>query len=145
MRKIKIFDEQRKIKLDVKKISKYILRLEREFHLSKNSGYNIIFLNDTEIKKLNKRFRKTDRSTDVLSFPPEAPACRSGRGHLLADIFISVNTAKSNAKFYKQDFYTEILRLIIHGILHSIGYTDYSEKTKKNMWEKQEQVLKCIM
>ncbi len=133
---IKIFNKQNKIKLDVRKIRKYLPFVEKKMFLSKNDCYNIIFLDDRNIKKLNKKFRQADRATDVLSFKNTPKD---------SDIFISVETAKDNAKFYRQDFYTEILRLVIHGILHSQGYTDYSVKTKKNMWKKQEQVLKCII
>ncbi|MFA5779522.1 MAG: rRNA maturation RNase YbeY [Elusimicrobiota bacterium] len=132
---IKIFNEQHKIKLDVRKIRKYLPLVEKKMFLPKDDGYNIIFLDDRGIKRLNKDFRKTARPTDVLSFK-NSPAS--------ADIFISVETAKYNAKFYKQDFYTEILRLVIHGILHAVGFTDYTEKAKKIMWEKQEKILKCL-
>ena len=133
---IKIFNEQHKIKLNVSKIRKYLPLVEKKMFLSKDDDYNIIFLDDRKIKKLNKDFLKTERPTDVLSFKNSPNR---------ADIFMSVETAKGNAKFYKQDFYTEILRLIIHGILHAGGFTDYTEIDKKTMWEKQEQVLKCIM
>ncbi|MCG2759657.1 MAG: rRNA maturation RNase YbeY [Candidatus Delongbacteria bacterium] len=146
---IKIFNEQDKIKLDIRKIRKYLPSIEKKMLLSKDDGYNIIFIDDREIKKLNKKFRKTNHPTDVLSFKNShnkcSPPIYRGVKRSEADIFISVETAKSNAKFYKQVFYIEILRLIIHGMLHSIGYTDYSKKAKKMMWEKQEQVLKCIM
>ena len=132
---IKIFNEQHKIKLDVRKIRKYLPLVEKKMFLPKDDGYNIIFLDDKNIKKLNKKFRHADRPTDVLSFK------NSGKD---ADIFISVEKAKGNAKFYKQDFYTEILRLVIHGILHAGGFTDYTAKAKKIMWEKQEKILKCL-
>jgi|SRR3989339_1077935 len=133
---IKIFNEQHKIKLDVRKIRKYLPLVKKKMFLPEDDRYNIIFLDDKGIKGLNKNFRKTDRPTDVLSFKnsPES-----------ADIFISVETAKDNAKFYKQDLYAEILRLVIHGILHANDYTDYTKKAKKNMWEKQEKILKCLL
>ena len=133
---IKIFNEQHKIKLDVRKIRKYLSLVKKKMFLPEDDRYNIIFLDDKGIKGLNKNFRKTDRPTDVLSFKnsPES-----------ADIFISVETAKDNAKFYKQDLYAEILRLVIHGILHANDYTDYTKKAKKNMWEKQEKILKCLL
>ena len=133
---IKIFNEQHKIKLDVRKIRKYLPLVKKKMFLPEDDRYNIIFLDDKGIKGLNENFRKTDRPTDVLSFKnsPES-----------ADIFISVETAKDNAKFYKQDLYAEILRLVIHGILHANDYTDYTKKAKKNMWEKQEKILKCLL
>ncbi|MBI5573238.1 MAG: rRNA maturation RNase YbeY [Elusimicrobia bacterium] len=133
---IKIFNEQDVIKLDVRKIRKYLPLIEKKMFLPKDDGYNIIFLDDGKIRKLNRDFRKTDRPTDVLSFKNSPKS---------ADIFISVETAKNNAKFYRQDFYTEILRLVIHGILHAGGFTDYTERAKKIMWEKQENILKCLL
>lgn len=143
---IKIFNEQNGIKLDVRKIRKYLPLVEKKMFLPKDDCYNIIFLDDKNIKKLNKKFRDADRPTDVLSFPPEAGQPLADKNSPKStDIFISVETAKGNAKVYKQDFYTEILRLVIHGILHANDYTDYSERDRKIMWEKQEQVLKCIM
>ncbi len=143
---IKIFNEQHKIKLDVRKIRKYLPLVEKKMFLPKDDSYNIIFLDDKNIKKFNKKFRHTNRPTDVLSFPPEAGQQLADKNSPKnADIFISVEAAKDNAKFYKQDFYTEILRLIIHGILHAGGFTDYTENAKKIMWKKQEQVLKCII
>ncbi|MFH1540556.1 MAG: rRNA maturation RNase YbeY [Elusimicrobiota bacterium] len=158
---VKIFDEQEGIKLDINKIRKYLLLIEKKMFREarlKSDNCNIIFLDNKEIKKLNKRFRAADYSTDVLSFTQpflenffhQKRTCLAERKSGLkyspksADIFISVEMAKSNAKLYKQDFYTEILRLIIHGILHSMNYTDYTEETKKIMWKKQEKILKCI-
>ncbi|MEW6557393.1 MAG: rRNA maturation RNase YbeY [Elusimicrobiota bacterium] len=132
---VEIFDKQNIIKLNIKKVLKYIPLLEKKLYLLKNLVYNIIFVDDREIKKLNKKFRYSPYPTDVLSFKYSKNS---------ADIFISVETAKNNAKFYRQDFYTEILRLIIHGVLHSLGYMDYTEKSKKIMWKKQEEILKII-
>lgn len=133
---IKIFNEQHKIKLDVRKIRKYLPLVKKKMLFPDADKYNIIFVDDRNIKKLNKKFRNTDHPTDVLSFKNSVKD---------ADIFISVETAKDNAKCYKQDLYAEILRLVIHGILHANDYTDYTKKAKKNMWEKQEGILKCIL
>ena len=133
---IKIFNRQHKIKLNLQKIYKYLSQVGNKLRLSKTTICNIIFIDDREIKKINKKYRNTSYSTDVLSFSYSSKN---------ADIFISVETARSNAIFYRQEFYTEILRLIIHGILHFLDFTDYSKKTKEKMWKKQEQILKCLL
>ncbi|MDD5686653.1 MAG: rRNA maturation RNase YbeY [Elusimicrobia bacterium] len=132
---IKVFDRQNKIKLDIRKISDSLPQIIKKLQLSGNAVYNIIFLDDKNIRELNKKYHKTDYPTDVLSFKYSQKT---------ADVFISVETAKSNSIFYKERFSTEIMRLIIHGILHSLDFTDYSEKTKKRMWKKQENILKCL-
>lgn len=141
---IKIFNRQHKIKLDTKKICEYLPRIENELRLSKNGVCSIIFIDDREIKKLNKKYRKTNRPTDVLTFIPHHRSSVVGDDKA-ADIFISVETARNNAKIYKQKLCIEILRLIIHGILHSLDLTDYSKKAKEKMWLEQERVLKCIL
>jgi len=133
---IQIFNDQNVIKLNLFKIRSYLPGIENKLRLSRANTYSVIFTDDKKIKKLNKNFRKTDRPTDVLSFKNSPKS---------ADIFISAETAKGNAKFYKQDFYREILRLVIHGILHANDYTDYTEKAKTIMWEKQESILKCFI
>lgn len=141
---IRIFNNQNKIKLNISEIRNYLPQIEKKMRLAKTSIYSVIFVDDKNIKKLNKDFRNTDRPTDVLSFLSDCSCQMAKNFQKNADIFISLETAKSNAKFYCQKFYTEILRLIIHGILHSMDYTDYSEKSKKIMWEKQEKILKCL-
>jgi len=137
---INIFNNQTRIKLDFPLDAgfrkRFINPIEKELRLAKDSDYNIIFMDDPGIKKLNKKYLARNFPTDVLSFKYSGDS---------ADIFISVQTAKTNAALYKQEFMTEILRLIIHGLLHALDYTDYEKKEKERMWKKQEQVLKCIM
>lgn len=133
---IKIFNDQDAIKLNLVKIRSCLPVIESKLRLPKVNRYSVIFTDDKKIKKLNKNFRRAARPTDVLSFK------NSGKD---ADIFISVETAKSNAAVYGEGFYTEILRLVIHGILHACGFTDYSEKSKKIMWKRQERTVKCLL
>jgi len=104
--------------------------------LKKGSEYNIIFVDDAGITDLNKRFLSRNRPTDVITFNYPGGS---------ADIFISAETAKSNSAFYGQSFLTEVLRLIVHGVLHARGYTDYTKKDKENMWRRQEGLVKCII
>ena len=133
---IKVFNNQDKVKLNNRSVVEYLPDIEDKLCLEKDSIYNIIFVDDKKIKELNKKYRNTNRTTDVLSF-------RYSKKD--TDIFISTETAKDNAKFFKEKFNIEILRLIIHGILHALDFTDYSKKTKEKMWNKQERVLKCIL
>ena len=136
---INIFNRQAKIRLGFALGAgfgrKFLLPLEKKLRLTKTSGYNIILLDDAGIKKLNKMYLGKNSPTDVLSF--RYSACS-------ADIFISLETAKANAALYGQKFQAEFLRLIIHGILHARGYTDYERGKKEKMWKKQEGLLKCL-
>ena len=76
---------------------------------------NLVLMSDREIKKLNRKFRKKNKATDVLAFP-------MGEEGILGDIAISVETAKRNAKHFGISYRHELKRLVVHGVLHLLGY-----------------------
>jgi probable rRNA maturation factor len=98
---------------------------------------NFIMISDKEIKSLNTKYRKTRRITDVISFLviPEK---------FVGDIYISNNRTKKQAKRYNNTWQEELSYLIIHGILHLCGYTDYDVKNKIKMFTKQDKIFKCL-
>ena len=81
---------------------------------------NYIFCDDDYLLKLNEEFLNHDTLTDIISFDYTLGKLISG------DIFISVERVKENAKKYGQSFERELNRVIIHGILHYMGYKDKS-------------------
>jgi probable rRNA maturation factor len=116
------------------------LRNER-FALS--GTFCFIFVDKKFLKELNRQFRSVRRETDVISFSylhdktlrfdaPDVP---------LADIYISEDNALENAKRFGETSKNEFLRLVIHGTLHALGYTDYEPRAKKKMWSRQEKAL----
>ena len=98
-------------KKGIKDLVEYVLRkLEvPKCHLS------IRFSSPQEIKRLNKVYRGKDSSTDVLTFKYDTSYCE-------ADIIISVEDVQHQAPKWNNDFETELKRVIIHGILHALGY-----------------------
>ncbi len=76
---------------------------------------NIVLVDDEAIRRLNKKFRKKDKATDVLAFP-------MGEEGIRGDIAISRETTKKNAKSYGASYKSELKRLVIHGVLHLLGY-----------------------
>ncbi|MDI6730974.1 MAG: rRNA maturation RNase YbeY [Candidatus Margulisbacteria bacterium] len=76
---------------------------------------NLVFVSDHEIRRLNGRFRGKNKATDVLSFP-------MGENGILGDIAISVDTAGRNAQRFGVQYKREVKRLVIHGVLHLLGY-----------------------
>ncbi|MCK4739434.1 MAG: rRNA maturation RNase YbeY [Deltaproteobacteria bacterium] len=76
---------------------------------------SVLLTNDAELCELNKRFRGIDKATDVLSFPMDDPV-------LLGDIAISLDRASAQALDYDATFEEEVVRLLIHGTLHLLGY-----------------------
>jgi len=76
----------------------------------------VAIVDDRQIKKLNKKFRKKDKPTDVLAFP------YGGGEPIIGDVIISRPITLRNAKKYGVTYQQELKRLVIHGVLHVLGY-----------------------
>ena len=85
----------------------------------KLAGLTLIFCDDKYLLQLNRQFLKHDFYTDILSFPLSEPG-----EPLLAEIYISVERVRDNAKNLKTRVSDELLRVIFHGVLHFCGYKD---------------------
>ncbi len=105
----------------------------------KNSSFSIILTNDEEIRKLNQKYRKINKPTDVLSFPINAN--NNLPINLLGDIYISVPMMKKQAKDYNTGEKRELSFLVIHGLLHLLGYDHINEDDKKKMRELEKELL----
>lgn len=90
---------------------------------------SISFVSKGEMRKLNRKHRKKDKPTDVLSFS-------MNEGRLLGDVVICPSVAKANAARYGTTFRSETARLVVHGLLHLLGY-DHGRK----MFDAQEKIL----
>ncbi len=99
---------------------------------------NYIFCNDAYLLKLNKEFLQHDTFTDIISFDNTLGKLIGG------DIFISVERVQENAVKYKESFFNEIHRVLIHGVLHFMGYKDKTEEEKKEMRKKENECLNKI-
>jgi len=89
---------------------------------------SIVFCDDTYLLNLNRQFLQHNFYTDILSFP------LSGKGQpLVADIYISIDRIRENAKILGVSFQEEVHRVIFHGILHFCGYKDKSPAEIKKM------------
>jgi probable rRNA maturation factor len=101
---------------DLKKIGASILKaLERS-----QAELSVALVGDKEMRPLNSRYRKKNKTTDVLSFPAD-PSMPANAG-LLGDVIISVEQARRQAKERNTSLKKEIVTLLIHGILHLLGY-----------------------
>jgi len=83
-----------------------------------------VLTDDASIRTLNRDFLETDRPTDVLSFPLAAPGDLEDRGTdlFLGEIYISVETARAQAKGARRTLSREVAHLLIHGLLHLVGH-----------------------
>ncbi len=87
---------------------------------------------------LKKRFFLKDQWTDVIAFPLHCIKKEKIEG----EIYISMPTAKENANKFNQAYEKEVARLIIHGVLHLLDYSDQSYKEKQTMSKMEENILK---
>lgn len=93
---------------------------------------NIIFSTDEYLYDLNRIYLNHDYYTDVITFPFNEP------GIIAGDIFISIDRVKENAEKYSNgNFLDELNRVIIHGILHLLGYKDKTDEEKQLMRQKE--------
>ena len=96
------------------------------------------FFNDKEVKGLNNRHLGRDYYTDVLSFNDSYEKTING------NIAISVDRVKENAKTFGVAFDHEMLRVMVHGLLHFMGYNDSNEDEKSEMTKKENEKIKMF-
>lgn len=126
---------------DIKEINKYVKFVTKKLELKK-CIFNVIFIDDEEIRRINLEYRKVNRKTDVISFALEDNLdIEYSNFRLLGDIYISLETAKEQAKMYNHSDLREICFLITHGILHLLGYDHMKEEEEKIMFDKQKELL----
>lgn len=112
---------------------------------------SILFTDDREMRSLNKQYRGKDKATDVLSFAAldvELPkALRKHAPRMLGDLVISVDTLLRQAKEYGVTPKEELLRLLIHGTLHLLGYDheNVSAREAQRMRRKEAAVLRLML
>lgn len=99
-----------------------------------------IFCSDSYLLELNKKFLGHDTYTDILTFSnPEDPSKIAG------DIFISIDRVSENAVKYNQAFDRELSRVMVHGVLHLLGYKDKTLKEKALMSNKEDHHLEKVI
>ena len=106
------------------------------------SIFSIIFIDDIKMYELNKTYRNIDRTTDVLSFAFEDNNKLCYNIRHLGEIFVSIPKMQEQAKEYGHSETRELAFLVVHGLLHLLGYDHtLGEKEEKEMFLKQELVL----
>lgn len=104
---------------------------------------SVALVGDREIEKLNRKYRNQPKPTDVLSFP--ADNIFAGRERLLGDVVISVDKAKEQAKAGGWTLNEEIDRLLIHGILHLLGYDHEGSKKEARVMRALERKISLAL
>lgn len=132
------------------RIRRDLARALRLLDLS-HAELSVVFVGNDRMRLLNARYRAIDRTTDVLSFPlsdsapPRRQTSSSPCPLPLGDIVICVPKASAQAGEYGVTFREELLRLLVHGLLHLAGYDhEINAYRKRKMQEKEKQLLEAL-
>ena len=137
---ISFFSENITYKLkDKRKIQKWI-KLVLEGEKKKAGDINYIFCDDAYLTEMNIKYLNHDTLTDIITFNYNDESENAING----DIYISIDRVKENSEEYKVLFNTELERVIIHGVLHLLGFKDKTKVDKKNMREKEDNSLSLL-
>jgi len=107
-------------------------------YAKKVGDVSYIFCKDSRILEVNNQYLQHDYYTDIITFDYSTDSVISG------DIFISIDTVKSNSEAFSTDFYEELHRIIIHGILHLCGNDDKTPELRELMTAKENEALKLL-
>lgn len=108
----------------------------------KNVMFNVIIIDDVNIHKLNKEYRKIDRPTDVITFALEDDKTFDAPGvRVLGDVYISYDKVKTQSAEYNHGETRELCFLAVHGLLHLLGYDHMNVEEEKIMFNKQKELL----
>ena len=110
------------------KVSIAVDEFSKKFNISKNFYFTVHSINEDESKKINKKTFNKNFPTDVLSFPlynniDSINNLDKNMSEDMGDMFVCRNVIKKNAKIYNKDFSEELQYIVIHGLLHLIGYS----------------------
>jgi len=108
------------------------------------ASVSLVLTDDARIRILNRDFLEIDRPTDVLSFPLTEPEDREDRGRdlFLGEIYISVETARAQARTARRPLEREVAHLLVHGVLHLIGYDHATPPERRRMRAAESRLLR---
>ena len=143
--KIQIGNDQKSIKIDKRKIRSIVLKLLKHLECT-DKEVSLSFVNDETICGLNNQYRNKNKPTDVLSFSLQEGEFSNINPDVLGDIVISVETAKENAQKNGLPLEQEINFLIIHGLLHLLGYDheNTTKEEKRRMRQREKELLNAL-
>lgn len=136
------------IRPDIRPEIEEILRKSAEKALAEEGcekcEVSILLTDDSEIHELNATYRDVDSPTDVLAFAMREGADGDPDDEILGDVVISIDTAKRQAEEYNHSIEAELSLLVVHGILHLLGY-DHAEKDEASeMQERQKEIIETL-
>ena len=132
---ISFYNEQTEFGFKKKTSTRQWLKRVVESEIKKLGNISVIFCSDPYILDINIKYLGHDYFTDIITFN----YCEGNK--ISGDLFISIDTVRDNAEFYGSSFEDELDRVIVHGVLHLIGYDDHSQEDIKTMRSKEDYYL----
>lgn len=115
-------------------VRKVMLALEKLDHLDREIGeVSIAFVDDSAMSALNRKFRQKSKTTDVLTF--------AGEDQFLGDIVVSIDQARRQAADERHSIALEVRYLIVHGVLHALGFDHETDQGEMNSLELEVRAL----
>ena len=111
--------------------------------IKKKVSLTILFSNNKNIKKLNKKFRNKNKATDVLSFPSEKKF-NIKKSHYIGDIVISYEFMNKPKALNTLEFKNKVTKIFIHGFLHLLGYDHVKLKDFKKMLIEEQKIYQTV-
>lgn len=137
--RIRVFYEEVKFRIkgwkEIKSLIGKVISEEKNI----SGDLNFILTNDNHLLKINKEFLKHNYYTDVISFD------NTGDSELAHEIYISIDKVKKNSINYNVSYKEELIRVMIHGVLHLCGYEDRSNDEKEKMREREDYWLNIML
>ena len=141
-----ILNRQREVRVALRPLESFLRRVKKELGLQ-NSDVTVCLVSDAAMAQLNQSFRKKKGSTDVLSFPsvtrrrpvrlPRRARASSRQREELGDIAISPATARRYARKHGRPLGTELRVLMLHGVLHLLGYDHETDRGEMDRIEQK--------
>ncbi len=128
----------------LKKITQNVIKLVLEEKGKANAEVSVVYVDDAEMRNLNRNYRGINKSTDVLAFPMNEGRFASINPDLLGDIVISVPKARDQAATQDHSIDRELTTLLIHGLLHLLGYDHENDKEEALMKELEMEFMMLV-
>ena len=135
-------------RVDPKRLTEVILRTLSQEGISEPMTVALLVTDDHNIRRLNLQYLGEDAPTDVLAFGmgegTDGFVSPPAMVRHLGDLVVSYPRAAIQAAEYGQSVPDELDRLVVHGILHLLGYDDHGQQEREQMWSRQEAILEAI-
>ncbi len=148
MIKVNVLTEEKSWSKKIKKKEIFFNQLCKHFpkkfkFINKRVYLTLLLSNNSNIKRLNKKFRKKDNHTDVLSFPLQKKL-KNLKEVYLGDVIISFNYMNKPKNINNYDFKEKVTKIFIHGFLHLLNFNHIKEKEYQIMFREEQKIFRSV-